>query len=189
MMNDRDYTQRPLNGANRGYMPSNLVISIAEDPGRAAAFILLIAIFFLMLLAGGICIWPYLFSCMQQAGGFDSASSIGKLVISSGISGLAGLLFSLYLCWFHEWRDTNDFSFAKIFMLVYMAEVCLSFILIPVMKVDMLGIVDPNGWTQVLGFLFHGMLGALVTMLPSLAAALIGYLLNRLWFLTHGQKL
>ena len=184
-MDNRNYTQRPFISGFGGYNPSNMVISIAEDPVRCAVLVLLVAIFFLMLLAGGICIWPYLFTCIEQAGGFDAATSLGRMVIAGGISTLVGALYSFYLCWFHEWRDANSFSFTKIFMLVYMVEVVLSFILIPCMQVDLLNVANPNTWTQVLSFLFHGMLGALLTMVPSLLVSLVGFILNRLWCMTH----
>ena len=136
-------------------------------------------IFPLMLLAGGICLWPYLISCAAE-GGFDLASSVGKLLLTGGIAAAVGALMSIYLNWFHEWFDGNSFSFGKIFMIIYITELVTSFILIPALGTDMLGIQNPNTWTMVLSFLFHGMLGSLLTMVPSLIVAALGYLVNRI---------
>ena len=179
-MNDRNYTQKPSNGGLRGYNPSNMFIGFAEDPVRCVVFVLLISLFFLMLLAGGVCLWPYLISCAAEGGGFDVASSIGKLILTGGICTAVGALLSIYLCWFHEWVEVNTFSFGKIFMIIYIVEIITGFILIPVLGTDMLGIQNPNAWTTVLSFLFHGLLVALLAMAPSLIAAALGYLVNRI---------
>ena len=179
-MNDRNYSQKPLGGGLRGYNPSNMFIGFAEDPVRCVVFVLLISLFFLMLLAGGICLWPYLISRAAESGGFDVASPVGKLLLTGGICAVVGGLISIYLCWFHEWVEVNTFSFGKVFMIVYIVEIITGFILIPVLGTDMLGIQNPNTWTMVLSFLFHGLLGALLTMVPSLIAAVLGYLVNRI---------
>jgi len=198
-MRRRGYTRRPVSYGRRGYSgrktrqgygfygPRDLIIAMVDDPVKGIVYTVLSVIFVAMLAIGGLCIWPYLVDCLLETEDFFSQPT-GKLMLSGAIAGGISLLQSIYLCWFFEWDDANDFSFIKIWMIVYAAAWIIGFILILVFGANILGISNPNAWTNILGFIFNGVLAALMAVVPSLLSALIGYGMNGLWYLTHRNR-
>ena len=171
------------------YRPGEAIISFAEDPIQVIMGSIILAAIVILFILGGICIWPFMFSRACEGGSFAAGSVFGKMIILGGISGAIGAAVSVYLSWFFEWEDQRRLSFFKIWLIVYTVEMLASLLLMPVMGVDMLQVAQPDGWTNILGMLVHGVMGMLISTVPSFAASFLGFCANRLWFLTHSHLL
>lgn len=191
-MNRRYYPRRGGNygGGRRGgrsgfYIPRDLFAALAEDPVKRRVYSIISSIFILLLAVGGLCAWPYLIENLMLEGKAFWSQPAGKVLISAAAGGGVGFLLSIYLCWFFEWSDANEFSFIKIWMIVYAAVWVISMILVLVLGGSILVISNLSGWSNVLGFMHNGVLAAMLALIPSFLSALIGYLMNALWYFTH----
>lgn len=169
--------------------PRDIIISIANNPVQSVMFTVIMTILGIVVVLGGICIWPYLFGEAFAGGGLDLATSFGKFVLLGGISGLLGLAVSIYFCWFYEWDEGLMFSFCRIWVIVYMVEIVANWMLMPILGIDMLAVASADVWSGILSVLLHGILGMLLAVSPSFIATLIGYLINVLWYVTHKHLL
>lgn len=169
--------------------PRSWIITIMDDPIQGLMVMIVLMILVGAMAIGGVCIWPYFFTSAFSEGSFNAGSSFGKMIISGAVAGGLGLLAAFYLCWIREWQDARNFCLLRIFMIIYVIEMVACFIMIPVMGVDMLEASASGGWINVLRLLFHGMLGMLVPIVPSLLAALLGYAANEIWHAVNREWL
>ena len=175
--------------SRRSYRPRDIIISIWDDPIQTITATVILVLFALLFVLGSICVWPYFLSKAFAEGVFDMSSPFAKMILVGGISGIVGLLISIYLCWFFEWKQEEEFSLVRIWMIIYIVEVVVNFILMPVFGVNMLAVTNPDGWTSILNLLFHSMLGIMMAFVPSFLVALLGYCANLIWYLTHRHLL
>ncbi len=188
MSKDNRYS-RYGGGQWRGVHPKDVVISIVNDPIQSIMAGIIGSILMILLVLGSICIWPYFFSRAFVEGQFIASSPFGKMLIASGIAAGVGVAATVYLCWFFEWKKEDKFSLLRIWLIIYVVEMVVNFTLMPVLGVNMLAASGTDIWIHILNLLFHGMLGVMMALVPSFLSAVLGYLVNVIWYLTHRHLL
>lgn len=166
-----------------------VLVSVTDDPLQGIMAGIIVAAVIFLLVLGGLSIWPYIIANAALGGVFAMDSVFDKLALVGLISGTAGVIVAVYLCWFYEWDDIKKVSLIKIWLSIHAIIMLVNYVSMPMLGVELISGENTDVWTGILSLLVHGLLGIVMAVVPGLLISLAGYFVNRTWFITHKHLL